>query len=178
MRSLARCRTSVNKARLLASTPPASPHTHTHTDTDSTSLPWPKSGHQRPSSLSDTILRLWNKTYSCYGSRQILTSLSDGVLCLMRIAHVARFLSDTTHRPMMTLKSVCRTTVPDTQWSRTRALALVSNSMFTWAKYRRIKLFLIHVCHSQRGGDLTRVRSDMRSLEGGSVRFDRFDRAR
>ena len=42
-----------------------------------------------------TVVRRWDKTYSCYGSRQTLTSPSDSVLCLMRIAR-ARFLSDTT----------------------------------------------------------------------------------
>ena len=41
-----------------------------------------------------------------------LTSPSDSVLRLMRIAH-ARFLSDTTQCPMVTSKSVCRTTVSD-----------------------------------------------------------------
>ena len=47
---------------------------------------------------------------SCYGSRLILTSPSDGVLCSLRIAH-ARFLSDTTHCPKMIPKSACRRTV-------------------------------------------------------------------
>ena len=40
---------------------------------------------------------------SCYGSEQILTSLSDRALCLIRIVH-ARCLSDTIHFPMVTLK--------------------------------------------------------------------------
>ena len=50
---------------------------------------------------SDTVVRQRDKTYSCYGNRQTTTPPSDSVLCLMRIAH-ARFLSDTTHCPMMT----------------------------------------------------------------------------
>ena len=37
----------------------------------------------------------WDKTYSCYGSRQTLPSQPDSILCLMRIAQ-ARFLSDKT----------------------------------------------------------------------------------
>ena len=40
----------------------------------------------------------WDKTHSRCESRQTLTSLSDSVLHLMRIAQ-ARFLSDTTHCP-------------------------------------------------------------------------------
>ena len=62
------------------------------------------------STISATVLRLWVKTYSCYGSR--VTSPTDSVLSLTRTAH-ARFLSDTTHCPMVTSKPVCRTTVPD-----------------------------------------------------------------
>ena len=46
--------------------------------------------------IPDTVVRQWNKTNSCYGSRQTLTSASDSVLCLTRMAH-ARFLADTTH---------------------------------------------------------------------------------
>ena len=38
--------------------------------------------------------------------------MSDSGLCLVRTEH-ARFLSDTTHCPIMTSKSVCRTAVPD-----------------------------------------------------------------
>ena len=60
-----------------------------------------------PDSLSDTVVGQWDKTYSGYESRQTLTSPSDSVWCLMRIA-LARFLSDTTHCPMVTSKSVGR----------------------------------------------------------------------
>ena len=63
-------------------------------------------------SISGTVVRQpydseTEQSYSCYGSRQILTSLSDRVLCFMRLAH-ARFLSDTilTHSPMVTSKCV------------------------------------------------------------------------
>ena len=48
----------------------------------------------------------------CCTSRETLTSPSDIVLCLMRVAHV-RFLSDTRHCPMITSKSFCRTTASD-----------------------------------------------------------------
>ena len=44
-----------------------------------------------PKALSGTLLRQLNKIYSCYGSRQTLTSPSDSVLCQMRIA-LAGFL--------------------------------------------------------------------------------------
>ena len=47
------------------------------------------------------------KTYSGYGSRKTLTSTSDSVLRQMRTAR-ARFLSDKTHCPMVTSKSVVR----------------------------------------------------------------------
>ena len=67
-----------------------------------------------------SVVRQWDKTYSSYGSRQTVASSSDSVLCLMRTAH-ARFLSDTTHCPMMTSKPVCRTTMPS---QRIRALEL------------------------------------------------------
>ena len=60
-----------------------------------------------------TVPRQLDKTYSCYGSRQTLTSPSDSVFCLVTVASHARFLSDTAHHPMVTSKSVCRTTVPD-----------------------------------------------------------------
>ena len=63
-----------------------------------------------PDPLSDTVVGQWNKTDSCYGSRQTRTSPSDSVLRLTRIAP-ARVLSDTTHCPMMTSKSVCPSTV-------------------------------------------------------------------
>ena len=52
------------------------------------------------------------KTYSCYGSKQTLASLSDSVLCLMKITH-ARLLSDTSHCPTATSQSVCRRTELD-----------------------------------------------------------------
>ena len=42
----------------------------------------------RPDPLSDTVVRQCDKTYSCYGSRQILTSPSDNVVCLMRTAQI------------------------------------------------------------------------------------------
>ena len=44
--------------------------------------------------------------------RHTLPSPSDGVLCLMKLVR-ATFLSDTAHCPMVTSKSVCRMTVPD-----------------------------------------------------------------
>ena len=64
--------------------------------------------------LPGTVVRQWDKPYSGYGSRQTLTSPWDSVLifCLMKIAR-ARFLSDTTHFPMLTSEPVCRTTVPE-----------------------------------------------------------------
>ena len=43
-----------------------------------------------------------------------MTSLSDGVSCLMRIAHI-RVLLDTAHCPMVTSKYIGRTTVSDSQ---------------------------------------------------------------
>ena len=43
-------------------------------------------------------------TVGCHGNKETLTSPSDSVLCLMRIAH-ARFLSDTTRCPRVTLES-------------------------------------------------------------------------
>ena len=49
---------------------------------------------------------------SCYGSRYILTSPSDCVLCLLRTAH-ARFLSDKTHCSKVTSTSICPTTMFD-----------------------------------------------------------------
>ena len=61
---------------------------------------------------SDTVVRPRDKTYSCYGSRQTLTSPSDSVWCLMKTAH-ARFLSHMTRCPIATSKPVCRTTVPN-----------------------------------------------------------------
>ena len=48
------------------------------------------------------MYRQWNKTYSCYGSMQTLTSPSNSVLCLTRTAR-ARSLA---HCPMVTSKSV------------------------------------------------------------------------
>ena len=64
-----------------------------------------------PYPLLDSVDRPLGQTYSCYGSRQTLTSPSDSVLCLMRIAH-AKFPSDTTRCPMVTSESVCPTTMP------------------------------------------------------------------
>ena len=58
-----------------------------------------------------TLERQWDRRYCCYASRQTLTSSSDSVLCLMRIAR-ARFLSNTRHCPMVTSKFVCPTTMP------------------------------------------------------------------
>ena len=68
-------------------------------------------GRQRPLStirhcrrtVSDLTQVLWKKT---------LTSSSDSVLCLMRMPD-AGLLSDTSHCPMVTSESVCRTTVSD-----------------------------------------------------------------
>ena len=54
-------------------------------------------------------------TFAVGADMQTLTSPSDCLLCLNRIAHT-KFLSDTRHCPMMTPESVCPTTVPDT-WS-------------------------------------------------------------
>ena len=61
-----------------------------------------------PDPLSDTVVRQRDKTYSCYRSRRTLNLLWDSVLRLMRVER-ARFLSDTTHCPMVTSESVCRT---------------------------------------------------------------------
>ena len=84
----------------------------------------PKSSHAMengPNPPSGTVVEQWGNTDTCYGSRQTLTSLSDSIFCLMRIAR-ARFLSDTEHGPMVTSESVvrqclndltCRTTVPE-----------------------------------------------------------------
>ena len=82
--------------------------------------------------LAGTVLRQWDKTYTVRdalttvslirlfvgeggggrgrgeGCKQTLNSLSDCVLCLMRIA-CARFPSDSAH--CVSSKSVCRTTV-------------------------------------------------------------------
>ena len=66
----------------------------------------------RPRPPSDTVVRQLDETYSCYGSRQTLSSLSGCVLCLMRTAH-ARFPSDSTHCTMVTSKAACRRTEPD-----------------------------------------------------------------
>ena len=52
------------------------------------------------------VVRPWDKTYSCYGSRQTLILPSNSVLHLIRTAH-ARFLSDTKRCPMFLSKSVC-----------------------------------------------------------------------
>ena len=59
---------------------------------------------KRPDPPPDTVLRQWDKTHSCYGSRQTLTSPSDCVLCLIKIV-LARFLSHATRCAMVT--SVC-----------------------------------------------------------------------
>ena len=71
-----------------------------------------QSGTKSPDPLPGTILRQRDKTWSCCGSRQTSTLLSDKILCLLTIAR-ARFLSDTTDCPMVTSKSVCRMTVPN-----------------------------------------------------------------
>ena len=55
------------------------------------------------------VLRQWD-TDSCCGSRQTLTSPSDSVLCLMRIAR-AGFLSDT-NTLSDGVVNLCPTTVP------------------------------------------------------------------
>ena len=46
------------------------------------------------------------------GADRLLTSPSDGVSVLMRVAN-AGFLSGTRHCPMVASDSVCRTTVPN-----------------------------------------------------------------
>ena len=51
--------------------------------------------------LAGSVVQQWGKTIGCYRSRQTLTSVSDGFLCLMRITQ-SEFLSDTTHCPMVT----------------------------------------------------------------------------
>ena len=81
--------------------------------------------------IPDTVVRQWNKTNSCYGSRQTLTSASDSVLCLMRISH-ARFLSDSTHCQLMTSKSFYRTTVSDpiSCYGSRQSLTSASDSVF------------------------------------------------
>ena len=53
-------------------------------------------GEFRPRPQSETVLRQSDKTYSCHGSRQTLTSPSDSALRLMRTAH-ARSPSETQH---------------------------------------------------------------------------------
>ena len=40
-----------------------------------------------PDPQAGCVLRKWDKTYNCYGSRQTLTLPSDSALYLMRIAH-------------------------------------------------------------------------------------------
>ena len=64
-----------------------------------------------PDPVSGTAVGQWNKTYTFCGSRQTLISPSDSALRQIWTAQ-ARFLSDTTHSPMATSKSVCRWTVP------------------------------------------------------------------
>ena len=59
----------------------------------------------------DSVVRQRDKTCSWNRSRHTLTSPSDRILCLMRIAH-ARCLSDPTHCSMVTSNSVSHTTVP------------------------------------------------------------------
>ena len=44
--------------------------------------------HQGTDTLSGTVVRRLDKTHSCHGNRQTLTSPSDSVSCLMRIAYV------------------------------------------------------------------------------------------
>ena len=63
-----------------------------------------------PDALSGNAVRQWDKTYTCCGNRQTLTSPSDSVLPLKRTSH-ARVLSDTTYSLTVTSDSVCPTTV-------------------------------------------------------------------
>ena len=57
----------------------------------------------------NTVTQQWDTNGQRSG--QTLTSLSDSVVCLIRIAY-SRVLSDITYCPIPTSKSVCRTTVP------------------------------------------------------------------
>ena len=82
---------------------------------------------------------------SCYGSRQTLTPPSDSALCLMRTAY-ARFLSDTTHCPMVT--SVCRTTVPD-KWIG--AFMVAQTALCHWHVYHRLSSFTLNDHRSTSG---------------------------
>ena len=59
--------------------------------------------------LPGAVVRQWDKTHSCYGSRQILTSPSDSVLCPTRITEHARFHRHNTQSDEEA--KVCRTTV-------------------------------------------------------------------
>ena len=72
----------------------------------------PCKSHKGPDPLSDAVARQWGKTYSCYSNRQTVISPPDSVLRLTSTADV-RFLSDATHCPTVTSKSVFRTTIPD-----------------------------------------------------------------
>ena len=56
-----------------------------------------------------TSIKQWDRIYSCCRNRQILTYLSDSVLCLRIIVH-AGVLSPC---PMVTSESACPTTEPD-----------------------------------------------------------------
>ena len=65
-----------------------------------------------PSIIRQCRRAVWQNIQLPYGSSQTLLSPSDSILCMMRMAHAA-FLSDTTHCPMVTSRSICRTTMPD-----------------------------------------------------------------
>ena len=71
------------------------------------------SRYLKPDALSVTLVRRWDKKYSCCGSwEQTLTSPSNTVLCLMIRSH-AWFLSNTRPLPKLMSKSACRTIVAD-----------------------------------------------------------------
>ena len=52
-----------------------------------------------PSGISPlkTFRRQWDKTYSCYGNRETVTSLSDSVFCLMRVAYAESYQGNSGH---------------------------------------------------------------------------------
>ena len=58
---------------------------------------------------SDTVLRQLDTTYSCCGSSRTLTSPSDSILHSYKAQHISCC-------PMVTSKSVCRTTVLGSKW--------------------------------------------------------------
>ena len=71
----------------------------------------PKLG-EGPDPSSSTVVWLCNKAFSCYGTRQTLTSPSDRVLCPMNTAQTT-FLSKISHCLKVISNSVFRTTLPD-----------------------------------------------------------------